>query len=484
MLVTMNLTKQLFENRYKAQAPRLTYREILLKRFRNQILPNRDLDRRLVSFQANRGLPFYSWFKYKEGFSEPLVHYLLQEVWNERKPGVLLDPFVGAGSALFAARNLGWCTKGIEVLPVGFFAIQARLASEEVNVNQFIKAVEQLRLLKFAEIKFDSNPFDDVAITCGAFPNKTLKALLGYTQLICEQYKGPVLTLLRFAALCILESISYTRKDGQYLRWDARSSRSRGSNSFDKGCILGFETALFAKLDQFSHDLKNYAPTKSKCGQGIVDVQRGSSLEMLPSAADRSIDLVLTSPPYCNRYDYTRTYALELVYLGEDEGSIRRLRQHMLSCTVENHEKVNSLRELYATLSTSSNWRKINGVFQGQSALHEVLDHLDSLRLQDKLNNPNIVKMIRNYFYEMAFIVFEISRLLRRKGKAIFVNDNVRYAGEEVPVDLILCDFAEKFGLETKCIWSLPRGKGNSSQQMGDHGRTELRKCVYVWEKC
>jgi len=63
------------------------------------------------------------------------------------------------------------------------------------------------------------------------------------------------------------------------------------------------------------------------------------------------------------------------------------------------------------------------------------------------------------------------------------VNDNVRYAGEEVPVDLILSDIAETFGLTTRHIWILDRGKGNSSQQMGNHGRSELRKCVYVWEK-
>jgi hypothetical protein len=28
-----------------------------------------------------------------------------------------------------------------------------------------------------------------------------------------------------------------------------------------------------------------------------------------------------------------------------------------------------------------------------------------------------------------------------------------------------------------------PNGKGNSSQQMGEHGREALRKCVYVWQK-
>ncbi len=43
------------------------------------------------------------------------------------------------------------------------------------------------------------------------------------------------------------------------------------------------------------------------------------------------------------------------------------------------------------------------------------------------------------------------------------VNDNVRYAGEEVPVDLILSDMAESFGLKVKHIWTLGRGKGPST---------------------
>jgi hypothetical protein len=65
----------------------------------------------------------------------------------------------------------------------------------------------------------------------------------------------------------------------------------------------------------------------------------------------------------------------------------------------------------------------------------------------------------------------------------VIVNDNVRYQGVHIPVDLILADFAEAAGLEVAAIWVLPHGKGNSSQQMGRHGRQEVRKCVYVWRK-
>src|SRR3954470_20892043 len=101
-------------------------RDALFRRFAPKIRINPDLDRRLVSYQADKEAPFYGWFKYREGFTSRLVHYLLESVHPE--PGVLLDPFAGSGTALFAASNLGWQTRGIEVLPVGVQAIETRVA--------------------------------------------------------------------------------------------------------------------------------------------------------------------------------------------------------------------------------------------------------------------------------------------------------------------------------------------------------------------
>jgi hypothetical protein len=63
------------------------------------------------------------------------------------------------------------------------------------------------------------------------------------------------------------------------------------------------------------------------------------------------------------------------------------------------------------------------------------------------------------------------------------VNDNVRYAGAGISVDIILSELAEELGFKAKEILVLPNGKGNSSQQMGVHGREALRKCVYIWQK-
>ena len=91
--------------------------------------------------------------------------------------------------------------------------------------------------------------------------------------------------------------------------------------------------------------------------------------------------------------------------------------------------------------------------------------------------------MVRGYFYEMACVIYESARVLKRGAPLIMVNDNVRYAGASISVDIILSEIAEQVGFKTEQILVLPNGKGNSSQQMGAHGRDVLRKCVYVWRK-
>lgn len=471
-------------------------REKLYKKFEARILTNTALDRSLVSNQANKKLPFYSWFRYKEGFSEPFIDYVINHILKCPKPGVLLDPFSGAGSALFAASTRGWQTKGIEVLPVGVYATQARFVAEKINLAEFQAIFAEITHVNFADY-YDANcELKHIAITKGAFPQREERQLVGYIS-YCRQHvtNEDARTLLLYAAMCILEEISYTRKDGQYLRWDARSGRSQGERSFNKGKIFSFREALENKLKQISRDLtKRYTQdtlfeeieTKnSKISKPSIvpEVYEASCLDLLPLMDGNCVEAIVTSPPYANRYDYTRTYALELVYLGCSEERVKQLRQTMLSCTVENKDKQERLYNFYRAIGREVDFQNIEGTFQNLRALQEVLTLLKTYRDQGALNNPGIVSLVHNYFYEMCFVIYELARILKPGGMIVMVNDNVRYAGEEIPVDLILSAMAESSGLTVKCIWTLERGKGNSSQQMGNHGRTELRKCVYIWEK-
>ncbi len=463
-------------------------REQLYCRFKSKLITNDHLDRKLVSFQGNKKLPIYRWLKYKEGFSADFVSYILDRL--PKTTGVLLDPFAGTGATLFAGRDLGWDTVGIELLPIGFFSMETRIAAEQVDPVAFKRAVAKTKQINWDDRYDHAFELKHVPITEGAFPRETERAIAGFRAYCAKMRNVHVKKLFELACLSILESVSFTRKDGQYLRWDYRADRQRVKSSFNKGRILRFSDAVHAKLDEMSYDLNNEGlnlgnlfNSQGTFEKGSVDLRRGSCLDLLPKLPSGSVDMVITSPPYCNRYDYTRTYALELVYLGSDASAIKSLRQRMLSCTVENKTKVTQLKNQYKRNGRARAFATVLRSFEEHRALQEILHFLDGLGKAKKLNNANIPNLVRNYFLEMAFVVYELSRVLARGGRIVMVNDNVRYAGEEIPVDLILSALAEEFGLHTSHIWKLARGKGNSSQQMGHHGRSELRKCVYIWEK-
>ena len=462
-------------------------RQILFDKLADKLETAYHLNRKVVSFQANKDEPVYRWFKYKEGFSSALVKYFLSEYSST--PGKVLDPFAGAGTTLFAGQEIGWESHGIELLPVGSFVMETREALNNIDAVKLKTTIKTL-WTEIAKLETYDNYINHISITKDAFPDETEIHLNKYLTYCSKLKDKKIQTLLKFAAFSVLEEISYTRKDGQYLRWDYRSKRDLSGKPFDKGKILSFQEAIKIKLRTITQDL---LPNQSASlfeqfenkgnAKFPVNIISGSCLEELPKLKSNSFDFIVTSPPYCNRYDYTRTYALELVFLGNNSDEVRKLRQSMLTCTVENKEKVDYLQHFYTSIGKQEAFERILEVYNNSSAMIEVNSILDELNKLEKLNNSNIARMVKNYFLEMCFVIYEMARVTKSCGYCVMVNDNVRYGGEEIPVDLILSEFAENFGYNINKIFVLPKGKGNSSQQMGSYGRTEVRKCVYLWQK-
>ena len=444
--------------------------------FRGRYTIDNSLTRSLVSFQADKTRAIYRWFKYKEAFSAGLVENLLSR--QRLSEGMLLDPFAGSGTALFAAAAAGMKAEGIELLPIG----QQIMATKQL-IDRKLKPEDIASLEHWAEGSpwkrtRESRPINELRITRGAYPAATHEGIERYLAASGKE-NDRVNAVLIFALLCVLESVSYTRKDGQYLRWDYRSGRHPGKKIFDKGNIPTFDEAITEKLGEIVTDLKALEFPDDlflkPCRKADVVLRSGSCLEWMPALASEFYDCILTSPPYCNRYDYTRTYALELALLGVDEAGIVKLRQEMLSCTVENRAK--------DLLEMNSAWKDAVAAADAQQLLQAILSYLDSQRELELLNNVGIPRMVRGYFHEMACVIAECARVLKPGAPLLMVNDNVRYAGTSISVDLILSDIAQKLGFTVERILVLPNGKGNSSQQMGAHGREPLRKCVYVWRK-
>ncbi|NJN67780.1 MAG: site-specific DNA-methyltransferase [Chloroflexaceae bacterium] len=432
------------------------------------------LTRSMVSFQANKERPRYRWYKYKEAFSAPLVEYLLSAY--HISSGKLLDPFAGSGTALFAARAWGLDAEGIELLPIGQYVVSARIGLEQdctVNDLQTIRHWADHRPWEHSEQRY---PLPKLRITDGAYPPQTSEAIERYLGTL-QMENESVQKVLRFALLCVLETVSYTRKDGQYLRWDDRARRRQGTRPFNKGHIPDLASTVGQKLHDIVADLQNIpmslfapvAPGKT------VHLYEGSCLDVMPTLPTQAYDVIMTSPPYCNRYDYTRTYALELALLGMDEPGLVDLRQRMMSCTVEHRPK--------DLMGLNPSWSHALAAADQQDLLQAILHYLEQQKEARNLNNQGIPRMVRGYFYEMTCIIAECFRVLKPHSYLFLINDNVRYAGASISVDMILSHIAEQVGFQVKNILVLPNGKGNSSQQMGRHGRDALRKCVYVWKK-
>jgi len=462
--------------------PSISLREIeridreLFEHFKNKFVVESSLTRSLVSFQANKTRAVYRWYKFKEAFSTPLVEYLLREkrIATEK----ILDPFAGSGTALFTASEMGINADGIELLPIGQQIIATRkLLTSDFTPNDFA-TLERWLIEKPWKQSEAVLSLQELRITKGAYPRRTHEAIEKFMG-ASQQERERVRSVLRFALLCVLESISYTRKDGQYLRWDHRSGRHQGKKPFNKGPVLNFDQAICDKISSIIFDLKiggqqqELFPAQQVLGE--INLYNGSCLDVMPNLQGMTYDAVITSPPYCNRYDYTRTYALELALLGINEPDLISLRQQMLSCTVENRAK--------DLLTFNPRWITAIDATDRQELLQTILAYLDNQKAQGLLNNNGIPRMVRGYFHEMACVIAECLRVMRPNASLFMVNDNVRYAGASISVDMIISAIAESLGFCVERILVLPKGKGNSSQQMGEHGREPLRKCVYVWKK-
>ena len=138
-----------------------------------------------------------------------------------------------------------------------------------------------------------------------------------------------------------------------------------------------------------------------------MTVLAGSCLDRLPRLESRGFDGIITSPPYCDRYDYTRTYALELAFLGTDEEQL-----HLAAADGFLHGQNRDKRHL-ATKFEPDLFIRAEKAFKGQELLRHILHYLEGRKAAKLLNNNGIPRMVRNYFREMALVIFECARVLK-----------------------------------------------------------------------
>src|SRR5437868_11692664 len=179
------------------------YRDLLIDRLEY---------RRLVTSAPNKHIPVYNWFKYKEGFSRQLVLDLAAE-FGLGNGDLILDPFAGCGTTLLAAKELGLHALGLDVLPLSVFVAKVKLM-DWPDLDRLGVVLDQLMGIPFRE---PGGVLPDVKILNRAFRPEVQTQLLFYREQIAN-FEPPVRDFLMLGLLSILESVSSTAKDGQFLR--------------------------------------------------------------------------------------------------------------------------------------------------------------------------------------------------------------------------------------------------------------------------
>ena len=426
------------------------YEPVRLEKYDRLHIERTDL-RRSVTFQINKALPIHRWYSFSQGFSEPLVLNLFDEL-ALRASMTVLDPFAGAGTTLLTCKRANLGSIGVEISP--FLSWVTKL-----KVNPW--KVERIRsLLQMAEttnpLPGDAEGLMFLSYLTKAYAPKILAQLVGMNRWIDElDVTTHDKAFLHLGLVSILEEVSQIRKHGSHYRYMLKTENAGLQRlntqmiSPDQDVMLQYRQRLRQMLaDVESSGLLGHDP---RCQVICGDARN------IPIASS-SIDGVITSPPYLNRNVYLAQQKAEMSFL------------HM----VESYEGYRSL-----VRRTFRSHVEADFDLHPSSKFPEVRKILDAISLTEN-NNPKIPHMIAGYFEDMDAVLSELSRVMKPGAMAAFVVGNSRWGGVVVPVDHILLMIAERHNFEPIKIL-VTREKGNSPQQMRKYGRIPVRESVVLF---
>jgi hypothetical protein len=281
----------------------------------------------------------HGWYRFVLSFPPHLVRDYLHKFGVSKRQRVL-DPFCGTGTTLVECKKLGIQSVGIEANPMAHFSSRVKVDwspdPKELTVHAK-RVAEAVTASLEAEGLFES-------LELFAKPSNGSKFLT------LEESKNKLLLANSISPLPLHKALVLIE----------RLNRSRNLRFFDHERLALAKALVFSISNlHFGPEVgvgkpRSDAPVVSSWLQNIhsiaddlrmhvenfvkTEVHHADSRQLLNILPPKSVDAVITSPPYPNEKDYTRTTRLESVLLGfiSSKQDLRELKQGLVRSNTRN----------------------------------------------------------------------------------------------------------------------------------------------------
>lgn len=348
-----------------------------LEKYKQKMKDRRDLGK-LATFAGNKNIPIYNWFYYKEAFSRDLVVKALEYFSVEQ--GTVLDPFCGVGTTLLVCREMGLNSVGFDVLPIS--VLSSTVKTTDYDSGELRKTAKELLKIEFREVEFNYPHWLE-----RFFHPDVLKDVALFHREV-DKIEGPLRNFFLLAFIRTVVETSFSYKDGAVLKY-----RKRKMKPF-RPTFRSRVYRMVGDWEKFSGKLEMETSTLT----GFGDARR------LP-VKGRSMDTVITSPPYLTQEDYKKAYSIENYFIRKKAGE-----------------------EIF--MDSTKEKRKPGDL--GLDLPEETL----------------------SYFSGIKSFLEEMHRVLKERGKMALVVGNA-YIDREIESDFIISHLAEETGFQVENIFVL-----------------------------
>jgi len=379
------------------------------------------------NFEFTSQLPRHSWYYLKEGFSASLVEEAITcKLTRADQKLHILEPFCGTGTTPLTAALTGHFCTAIEVNPFLAFTARVKTITGRWHKMGFLSNLDKVVSSSFrgkhSHLEGFSTFTEGNSLSKWLFNRSVLRRFSSLMEAI-DSFGGVYSDAMKLSAIVAAYNCCNAKRDGKALRYKPNWRELRYSG---KDLIRQFQlhalTILHDILEQpIDHEFK-------------PAIHTGDSRAELSALEDGKFDLVVTSPPYLNSFDYSDIYRPEL-FLGEYVKDNKDLWQIRLA-TVRSHIQARWSDEVYF-----------------QSA--QLTPILEDLNKSESLWHKRIPLMVRAYFDDMWKIFKAIKPKMRKNGQVWMVVSTSAYGGVHIPVDFIVADAAHQAGFSLDGIHRL-----------------------------